>query len=855
MLSVLTSISDFSINYSLSMASVLESKRISEVIIVDDCSFLDNSMKIKQIAESNCKIKYYKNSKNLGEHLSLIKALEKSNSRYIIMLDSDDFIIPKAIDMLFDYTHANKLDLAYGKMAIKKNNEIFRFQHPGYKDSSYIDSRNELNDLFFYDNYIPRIGTIIKKSSIFPYFNNIYHKKLTNEFGSSFSSFDYDLFINLAKKNKKFGFLDEFVCVDCENNNEINPIDEEKESLKSLEKIFLFNKHFKNKDPDEVMMYFVGNILEEKLNFKKKPVFDFKNKSLCKHFEDFQKIKKKKNGLKDNKLKKSKSLDTIVGFQSGHDVSYCLLKNGKPIIHEELERFSRVKEELGDGLKMFFDAKHQLHYNNIKYFTFGNFGGRQKKWGNSTSDSLSNSKMDKLLNKNKGQYLELSHHMTHAANAFFSSNFKNSLILTIDGGGNESEKTMTCATIYEGKNNQIKKVNVFNAGELNLASGWNLVTKLFDLSIGFPKGNQAGTVMAMASMSNSGKYVEPLVELMTNKCFQKEYFELGIESIKLSDLKKNKLVNKIFEIRKFSEQDKFDIASSLQKASEFVVKETLEKFLRQHKKLCIAGGCALNSVIIGKIQDWFPQIENIYVPPVPYDSGLAIGSAQYLWHQILGNKRIKWNDNFTPYLGRKYDENDIKQALKKFEDFITYYKVDDEKVLEYLENQKIVSVFGGGSESGRRALGNRSIIADPRNEKMKEIINEKVKHRQWFRPFAPSILKERVGNWFEKNVSSPYMTHVIKWKKDKKKLVPAVVHYDGSARLQTVTKNDNFWYYNFIKKWENKTGVPIVLNTSFNDSEPIVESPEDAIKCFLKTNIDHLYFFDYQILVCKKSVN
>jgi len=312
---------------------------------------------------------------------------------------------------------------------------------------------------------------------------------------------------------------------------------------------------------------------------------------------------------------------------------------------------------------------------------------------------------------------------------------------------------------------------------------------------------------------------------------------------------------RIFNKLHFSEREKFDIASSLQIASENLVKEELNFFVKKFKpkKLCVAGGCALNSVLIGKIQNWFPQIESVYVPPVPYDSGLAIGSAQFLWHQILGNKRIKWKDNFTPYLGRKYNENDIKKALNKFKDFITFYKDDDEKVLKYLDDQKIVSVFGGGSESGRRALGNRSIIADPRNEKMKEIINKKVKHRQWFRPFAPSILKEKVTDWFERDVSSPYMTHVIKWKKDKRKLVPAVVHFDGSARLQTVSENDNFWYYNFIKKWEKKTGVPIILNTSFNDSEPIVESPEDAIRCFLKTNIDYLYFLDYQILATKQS--
>ena len=166
-------------------------------------------------------------------------------------------------------------------------------------------------------------------------------------------------------------------------------------------------------------------------------------------------------------------------------------------------------------------------------------------------------------------------------------------------------------------------------------------------------------------------------------------------------------------------------------------------------------------------------------------------------------------------------------------------------------NKKIISVFGGGSESGRRALGNRSILADPRSPDTKDIINEKVKHRQWFRPFAPSVLRDDVDEWFEIDVDSPYMTTVIKFKEDKRDKVPAVVHFDGSARLQTVTEDDNEWYYNFIKKFKEKTGVPIVLNTSFNDREPIVETPAHAIDCFLRTNIDYLYFRDYGILVSK----
>ena len=178
--------------------------------------------------------------------------------------------------------------------------------------------------------------------------------------------------------------------------------------------------------------------------------------------------------------------------------------------------------------------------------------------------------------------------------------------------------------------------------------------------------------------------------------------------------------------------------------------------------------------------------------------------------------------------------------------------IKDEDVIELICNQNIVCVFGGGSESGRRALGNRSILADPRNKNMKDIINEKVKHRQWFRPFAPSILREEVKNWFEKDIDSPYMSFVLDFKKEMKDKVPAVVHLDGTGRLQTVTKNDNEWYHGFISKFKEKTGVPIVLNTSFNDREPIVETPEHAINCFLRTDIDYLYFREPKILLKKK---
>jgi carbamoyltransferase len=299
------------------------------------------------------------------------------------------------------------------------------------------------------------------------------------------------------------------------------------------------------------------------------------------------------------------------------------------------------------------------------------------------------------------------------------------------------------------------------------------------------------------------------------------------------------------------EKFRYDLAAGLQSATEKHIRNALASILSKHpfEYLCLSGGVSLNSVAVGKIKTWFPFLKDVYVTPTPHDGGLPIGAAQYLWHHVLENPRIKWEDNFTPYLGVTY--NNVEETLKKYSE-ITFKKAEDDEVIDHLHDSKIVSVFGGGSESGRRALGNRSILADPRPKSMKALINDKVKHRQWFRPFAPSILREEVKNWFVEDKNSPYMSFVIKFKEEAKEKVPAVYHFDDTARLQTVTENDNKWYYNFIKKWHKKSGVPILLNTSFNDREPICETPAHAVDCFLRTNIDYLYFYDENILVEKK---
>ena len=542
----------------------------------------------------------------------------------------------------------------------------------------------------------------------------------------------------------------------------------------------------------------------------------------------------------------------ILGFQSGHDVSYCILDNGVPIIHEELERFIREKEPMGDGLEMALQRIPEETLKEIKYFSHGNPGGRTGNYREKCGKEDPENQMKDLIKQNNGEYFIVGHHQSHAANAFFSSNYDEALIITIDGSGtdkvdyqnvtsesHEVNSFSTAFTFWEGKDNKIKPILRIPMENLTLGSPWRIYTReIFGLSSGHPHGLAAGTIMAMASVGDPEKYYRDFYNTFINGGGGPSVFTMNN-------------CEKYREIAKIGEQEKFDIAAGIQKATEMVAYQTMKPIIETHKpkNICFSGGVILNSVMMGKMYDWF-KIENMYVCPVPYDGGLAIGAAQYIWHQVLDKPRINWDGNCPSYMGVTYNREEVMNSLKR--DDIIYSEVTDEDVLDLLDKQNIISIFHGGAESGRRALGNRSIIADPRSPKMKDLINEKVKHRQWFRPFAPSILKEDVKDWFIRDIESPYMSFVLPFKDEVKNKVPAVVHLDGTGRLQTVTEKSNKWYYNFIKKWKNKTGVPIILNTSFNDREPIVETPEHAVNCFTGTNIDYLYFSDYNILVRKK---
>jgi carbamoyltransferase len=290
-----------------------------------------------------------------------------------------------------------------------------------------------------------------------------------------------------------------------------------------------------------------------------------------------------------------------------------------------------------------------------------------------------------------------------------------------------------------------------------------------------------------------------------------------------------------------------NIAASLQAIFEEVYFTILRRAynLTQSKKLCLAGGCAMNSVANGKIFDQTP-FEDVYIQAAAGDSGTAIGAAFYAYHHVLGNPRQFVMQH--AYWGPQFGDFELNGQLNRK----NYKKIEGEEELCHLTaqaiaNGKVVGWFQGRMEWGARALGNRSILADPRRSNMKDILNARIKRREPFRPFAPSILEEAVGDYFERSYPDPFMIKVYPIRKEKRETIPAVTHVDGTGRLQTVSRKENPLYWKLIKAFEKLTGVPVILNTSFNENEPIVCTPKEALECFQRTKMDVLVLGNYFI--------
>ncbi len=451
------------------------------------------------------------------------------------------------------------------------------------------------------------------------------------------------------------------------------------------------------------------------------------------------------------------------------------------------------------------------------------------------------------------------HHLSHINSGFLISPFHECLSLSIDGFGDFKSSSYGIS-----KNNNTKIYgNIFFPHSLGIF--YQAMTQF----IGFKKYGDEYKLMGLSAYGEN-KFEDKLLNLVDYKnLYYKlnlDYFRHQNENLQTQDNNgdiiynnlylKDKLedLTKIKSLTKFEySKDVADFSKSVQIVYEKIFFEYLNDLQKKfdQKNLCLTGGCALNSLANGKILDR-TKFENIFIPYEPSDAGGSIGSALTCYYNKNPNKKKIFQPN--PYLGIEYSDEKIENDLfieannKKisFKKFSNFQELCDE-VVDLISNQNIISWFQSRMEFGPRALGNRSIIMDPRNRDAKEILNLKVKLRESYRPFAPSILIDETLNWFEKDNSANYMTFVYKIIDTKKEIIPAVCHVDGTGRLQTVDKNQNPKFYQLIETFFKKTNVPILINTSFNENEPIVNSPLDAVKTFLKTNLDILVINNYLI--------
>jgi len=544
----------------------------------------------------------------------------------------------------------------------------------------------------------------------------------------------------------------------------------------------------------------------------------------------------------------------IVSLYNAHDGGYCILEDGEVVEHTEFERYTRLKESGGDSLELYL-RNHSL--DEADHFVSVCPDTNLERANGEIYDT------HKTLPKNKLNFY--SHHLCHAAHAYFSSPFDDAIVISIDNAGMEGDGRGISCGIYFCKDRDMKKVWDIPSDQFSLGDLWGRLTRwVFKLWSGYPRGHQAGSVMAMAALGDPNKYYADLRDMMGPSHHKAVAAPPGAKRGVYVPPEEEVFHPFLDKYRKIAEdeQEKFNLAASLQRVTEELLLDLVGRAVNMARaegfgtmNLCFSGGVSLNSVGMGKVWQFLgPQGWKMYIPPVPYDGGLNIGAAQYHYHSILRySKFYHGTETCSSYLGEVWDVEEINKVLEKTEKINIELNVGLDRVAQHLADGKIVSVYNGRSESGRRALGNRSILANPAIPDMKKIINDRVKHRQWYRPFAPSVLEEHGHEWFDAFFPSPYMSFVFKVRDEKLGEAPAIEHFDGTARIQSVNASQNEWYHNLISKFYEITGVPLVLNTSFNDREPIVETPQDAMNCFLGTDIDYLYFAETKDLVQKND--
>ena len=589
-------------------------------------------------------------------------------------------------------------------------------------------------------------------------------------------------------------------------------------------------------------------------------------------------------------------MKSILGISAFyHDSAAALIINGEIVAAAQEERFTRIKHDPSYPFNavQFVLKEGKKNLNEIDYIVFfekpflkferllETYMAFAPKGFKSFSLSMPIWLREKLFQKkflfeklkehdqnfNNIKKIKFSeHHYSHAASAFYPSPFDEAVILTLDGVGE-----WATTTVAIGKKNKLDMVK-----EIHFPHSLGLLYSAFTYYTGFKVNSGEYKLMGLAPYGKpiyKDLILKNLIDLKEDGSFRlaMKYFNfatgLTMTNKKFSDLfgypvrdpKKNLLT-----------QFHMDIAASIQSVTEEIVLKITKNLSNKYKikNLCLAGGVALNCVANGKIYKE-KIFDKIWIQPAAGDAGGALGAALGYWYQELDKPRISYQDQMKgSYLGPKYNNQTIEQQLKSLK--ANFKKYSEDEIISItskeLSNEKIVGWFQGRMEFGPRALGGRSILADPRSANMQKELNLKIKFRESFRPFAPSVLREDVNEWFDLNNDSPYMLLVSEVKKDKqikmrtedeklfgidklnikRSSIPAITHVDYSARIQTVHKETNPRYYDLIKEFKKNTNCPVLVNTSFNvRGEPIVSSIEDAFNCFMGTNLDILVIEDF----------
>jgi len=460
------------------------------------------------------------------------------------------------------------------------------------------------------------------------------------------------------------------------------------------------------------------------------------------------------------------------------------------------------------------------------------------------------------------------HHRAHAASAFFASPFNSAAVLCLDGVGE-----WATTTAWAGQGNRLVP-----KWQIDFPHSLGLLYSAFTFFTGFKVNSGEYKLMGLAPYGEP-KYVDiilkNLIDLKDDGSFRlnMKYFDFAT-GLTMT----NKRMDKLFDgPRRLQEgiltQREMDIARSIQVVTEEVVLRLCRTLHEETKEdnLCLAGGVALNCVANGRIQREGPY-KDMWIQPAAGDAGGSLGAALAVWHEYFGNER---NGNGSDimcgsYLGPQFSNDEIQSYLDSIG--ARYERLEDDallsRVVNYIDSEKVIGWFNGRMEFGPRALGSRSIIGDARSSKMQSVMNLKIKYRESFRPFAPSVIAEKVFEYFDLDISSPYMLIVAPVKQKhriqmtekqcqlfgieklnvKRSQVPAITHVDYSARVQTVHRETNPRYYELLKRFDEKTGCGVIINTSFNvRGEPIVCTPEDAYRCFMRTGMDYLVMENYLI--------